>query len=720
MDKKIMIFIKGMDCDDEAKIIRSKMEGLKGMLSFEINIMARKLNVTYNEGIITEQDIIKAINETGMKAHIKPATVSLKQEIKRATSWWQEPRILTLSACGITILSALILEHIFGISHRAASFLYATATLIGGYYPAKMGLAALKALTPNIRTLMVAGAAGTMGLGLWEEAALLVFIYSLGDVLEAYATDRVRGAVRALMELAPKEALVRRNGKEALLNVEDVIVGDTIIIKPAERIPLDGKVVRGSSSVDQSPITGESIPVAKGQGNDVFAGSINQRGSIEIVVTKPFEDTTLGKIIHYVEEAETKKSSYQRFGETFGRYYTPSMFALSLLVIAIPTAFVGDFSHWFYRGLVVLVVSCSCGIALSIPVSVVAAIANAARRGVLIKGGAHLEAASHLKAIAFDKTGSLTVGKPVLTDIIVSEGLTEDTILKLAASIENRSEHVLSDVILNKARERGISINEVDEFEAIPGLGAKSKIDGETYHIGSMTLCKKLGVLTPEAEEEIKNLEKQGKTVILLMDEKGLIGVFAVRDELRTETKESLKRLKALGIKAIIMLTGDNEQVAKAISEDAGVDRYMAQLLPEEKVEAIKSLKGDYGFVGMVGDGVNDAPAMVVSDIGIAMGAAGTDVAIETGDVVLMSDDLLKIPYVLDLSRRAVNNIRQNIALSLAVIIFLVPMALIGGIGLVPGILINEIGGLLVIVNGLRLLSHNAWAVNPAHRQIYG
>jgi|SRR3989338_1980578 len=702
--EKVILYIKGMDCEDEAKIIRSKMEGLKGMLSFDINIMARNLNATFDEGIITEQDIIKAIDETGMKAHIKPATVSLKQEIKGATPWWREPRILTLSASGFIILVAFILEHIFGISHKVATILYGTATLIGGYYPAKMGLAALKTLTPNIRTLMVAGATGAIGLGFWEEAVLLILIYSLGDVLEAYATDRVRGAVRALMELASKEALVRRDGKEALLNVEDVIVGDTIIIKPAERIPLDGKVIRGSSSVDQSPITGESIPVAKGQGDDVFAGSINQRGSIEVIVTKPFEDTTLGKIIHYVEEAETRKSSYQRFGETFGRYYTPSMFLLSLSVMLIPTILVGDFSQWFYRGLVVLVVSCSCGIALSIPVSVVAAITNAARHGVLIKGGAHLEAVSHLKAIAFDKTGSLTMGKPVLTDIITFKGLAEDTILNLATSIENRSEHVLSDVILSKARERGVSINELDEFEAIPGLGAKAKIDGETYHIGSMALCKRLGTLTTESEEKIKIFERQGKTVILLMDEKGLIGVFAVKDELRTEAKESIKRLKTLGIKAIIMLTGDNEQVAKAISEDTGVDRYMAQLLPEEKVEAVKSLKEDYGFVGMVGDGVNDAPAMVVSDVGIAMGAAGTDVAIETGDIVLMSDDLSKIPYILDLSRRAVNNMKQNIALSLIVIAFLVPMALIGKIGLVPGILINEMGGLLVIVNGLRLL----------------
>src|SRR3990170_1604313 len=660
MDKKINLQIEGLDCEDEAKLIRSAMKGLKGISSFEINIMTRTLKADYDDALISEQDFIKAIAGTGLKA-------GKKEKVRKASVWWKEPRVFTLTVCGLIILSAFMFEHVFGIPHRSASFLYGIATIIGGYYPAKMGLTALKTLRPNIRTLMVAGAIGAIGLGLWEEAALLVLIYSLGDVLEAYASDMVRGAVRALMELAPKEALVRKNGEELVIKVEEVKVGDTIIIKPGEKLPLDGRVVKGTSSLDQASITGESIPVSKGPGDEVFAGTINQRGTIDVLVTRPFEDTTLGKIIHYVEEAETRKSSYQRFGETFGRYYTPSMFLLSLSVMLIPTILVGDFSQWFYRGLVVLVVSCSCGIALSIPVSVVAAITNAARHGVLIKGGAHLEAVSHLKAIAFDKTGSLTMGKPVLTDIITFKGLAEDTILNLATSIENRSEHVLSDVILSEARERGVSINELDEFEAIPGLGAKAKIDGETYHIGSMALCKRLGTLTTESEEKIKIFERQGKTVILLMDEKGLIGVFAVKDELRTEAKESIKRLKTLGIKAIIMLTGDNEQVAKAISEDTGVDRYMAQLLPEEKVEAVKSLKEDYGFVGMVGDGVNDAPAMVVSDVGIAMGAAGTDVAIETGDIVLMSDDLSKIPYILDLSRRAVNNMKQNIALSLIV-----------------------------------------------------
>lgn len=697
MDKKIILHVEGLDCEDELKLIRSAIEGLKGISSFEANIMTRTMKAGYDDKLVSEQDIIRAISGTGLKAR-------KKEEVRKGSVWWKEPRILTLSACGLFILFAFAFEHVFGISHRSASVLYGIATLIGGYYPAKMGLAALKTLRPNIRTLMVAGAIGAMGLGLWEEAALLVLIYSLGDVLEAYASDRVRGAVKKLMELAPKEALVKRDGKEVLLKVEEVRVGDTIIIRPGEKMPLDGKVVRGTSSLDQSPITGESIPVSKGPGDEVFAGSINQRGSMEVVVTKPFEDTTLGKIIHYVEEAESRKSSYQRFGESFGRYYTPSMFALALLVVVIPTLFFGGFSEWFYRGLVVLVVSCSCGIALSIPVSVVAAVANAARHGVLIKGGTHLEAVSHLKAIAFDKTGSLTLGNPLVTDVITFGDLTEEAVLKVASSIESRSEHILADAIMKKAKEKGISVSELDDFEAIPGMGAKAVIDGESYCVGSLKLCARLEVLTADAEEKIKTLERQGKTVIVLIGDKGLMGTIAVRDELRPEAKDALKRLNDFGIKTIIMLTGDNEQVAGAMSKEAGIDKYMAELLPEEKVKAVNVLKKEYGMVGMVGDGVNDAPAMVASDVGIAMGAAGTDVAIETGDVVLMSDDLSKIPYILGLSRRAVNNIKQNIALSLVVIAFLVPMALIGWIGLVPGILINEVGGLLVIINGLRLL----------------
>ncbi|MFQ5428430.1 MAG: heavy metal translocating P-type ATPase [Thermodesulfobacteriota bacterium] len=694
MAKEITLFIEGLDCEDEARLIRTAFKGLKGLDSFEINTVAGTVKAVFDEKTLKEGDLVRAVSGTGMKARTK------RRETAKGP-WWREPRILTLSLCGLIILSTLILEHVFGLYHGKATLLYGTATIVGGYFPAKMGVAALKTLRPNIRTLMVVGAVGAAALGLWEEAALLVLIYSLGDVLEAYASDRVRHAVRALMDVAPSTALVMREGVEVELKAEEVRPGDVVIIKPGEKIPLDGVILKGATSVDQSPITGESMPVSKEPGDEVFAGCINQRGTMEVRTTKPFSDTTLGRVIHYVEEAETKKSSYQRFGETFGLYYTPIMFVLALVVIIVPTIFYGNFSNWFYRGLVVLVVSCSCGIALSIPVAVVAAVAKAARQGVLIKGGAYLEAASRIKAVAFDKTGSITMGRPAVTDIVSFVDIDEDSLLRLSASIESRSEHVLADAILNKAKEKKLSLFELKDFEAVPGKGAKAVIFEKKYCIGSRVFCESL---ERKDEEKIKGLEAEGKTVIVLTGEQGLMGVIAVRDELRAETAEAVRLLKEGDVDHIIMLTGDNEEVARAVSNESGIKSFMAGLMPEDKVRAVKDLQEKYGIVAMVGDGVNDAPAMVVSDVGIAMGAAGTDVAIETGDVVLMSDDLLKLPFAIELSKRTVSIIRQNIGISLAIIAFLVPMALLGWIGLVPGLLVNEIGGVLVVLNGLRLL----------------
>ncbi len=694
MAKEITLYITGLDCEDEARLIRGALKDLQGLTSFEINTVAGTVKAVLDESLLNEGELIRAISATGMK-------VRTERKEKSKGPWWREPRILTLSACGIIILFTLILEHVFQLTHNNATFLYASATIVGGYFPAKMGILALKTLRPNIRTLMVVGAVGAAALGLWEESALLVLIYSLGDVLEAYAADRVRGAVSALMDVAPSTALVMRDGAEVVLKAEDVSTGDVVIIRPGEKVPLDGVILKGLTSVDQSPITGESMPVSKVPGDEVFAGSINQRGSVEVRVTRPFSDTTLGRIIHYVEDAEAKKSSYQRFGETFGLYYTPIMFGLALFIIIIPTIFYGNFSAWFYRGLVLLVVSCSCGIALSIPVAVVAAVANAARHGVLIKGGAYLEAVSRIKAVAFDKTGSITVGRPVVTDMITFADIDTETLLSLSASIESRSEHVLADAILNKAKEDGIALHGLKDFEAVPGKGARAVIGGKKYSIGSRAFSE---TLDPGVEEKIKTLEREGKTVMLLSENECMLGLIAVRDELRPETVEAVTLLKDGDIEHVLMLTGDNEEVAGAVSREAGIDTFMAGLMPEDKVKAVKDLQARYGYVAMVGDGVNDAPAMVTSDVGIAMGAAGTDVAIETGDVVLMSDDLLKIPFAIGLSKRTVSIIRQNILLALIVIAFLVPMALFGWIGLVPGLLINEIGGVLVILNGLRLL----------------
>lgn len=726
------LIIEGMDCQEEVRIIEKKLKSLTGIKSFEIYLATQGVKVVCDPSLISIQQIIKSIAETGMKAFVV-------KEARLKTAWWKEKRIIALSVCGLFTLAAFVLEKI-GWKGVITIILHSTAIIVGGYYPAKMALGALRTLTLNIRTLMVTGAIGAVTLGLWEEAATLVFIYLLGDILEIYTVSKSRGAIRMLMELAPKEALVRRNGKETVLPVEEVEISNVIIIRPGEKIPLDGKVLKGYSSVDQSPITGESIPVEKKEGDEVFAGTFNQRGVLEVMVTKLSKDTTLAKIIHSVEEAQARKSSYQRFGEKFGKYYTPSMFALAFAVAVVPPLLLGGFSYWFYRGLVILVVSCSCGIALSVPVAVVAAIGNAARHGVLVKGGVYLEIAEKLKAIAFDKTGTITIGKPSVTDIIPLNNQTEETILQLAASIESHSEHALGETIVSRAKERGLNLQTVDAFESLPGMGVKARIGICEYFIGNKRLFLQLLTLgaanrnqltTPlspsspsiplherdkgggEVKDlqkidkilaQISELEKQGKTVVLLGSEKGILGIIAVADKVRMEAKNVIQTLKKGGIERVIMLTGDNEGTAETIAREVGVDEHYARLLPEDKVAAVKKLKEKYSYIAMVGDGVNDAPAMAEANAGIAMGAAGTDIAIETSDIVLMSDDLAKIPYIIKLSRRTISNIRQNIIVSLLIIAFLVPVALCGWIGLVPGLLINEIGGLIVIVNGLRLL----------------
>lgn len=688
--------IEGMDCQDEVAIIEKKLKSLSGIKNFEIYLATQGVKVVCDPSLISIQQIIKGIAETGMRA-------SAVKEARIKIAWWKEKRIIALSVCGLFTLTAFVLEKV-GYEGIIAIILHSMAIIIGGYYPAKMAFNALKTLTFNIRTLMVTGAVGAVTLGLWEEASMLVFIYLLGDILEIYTVSKSRGAIRMLMELAPKEALVRRGSQEMVLPVEEVRISDSIIIRPGEKIPLDGKVIKGYSSVDQSPITGESIPVEKKERDDVFAGTLNQRGVLEVVVTKLSEDTTLAKIIHSVEEAQARKSSYQRFGEKFGKYYTPSMFALAFAVAVVPPLLWGGFSYWFHRGLVVLVVSCSCGIALSVPVAVVAAIGNAARHGILVKGGVFIEIAEKLKAIAFDKTGTITIGRPSVTDILPLNNQKEETILSLAASIEGRSEHPLGETIVSHAKERGLHLQTVDVFESLPGMGAKAKIGACEYFIGNKRLFSEYSIPTEKIHDQISKLEDQGKTVVLLGLREEPLGIIAVADRVRTEAKSVIQILKRSGIERVIMLTGDNEGTAATIAREVGVDEYYAKLLPENKVAAVKKLKEKYSYIAMVGDGVNDAPAMAESNAGIAMGAAGTDIAIETSDIVLMSDDLEKIPYIIKLSRRTISNIRQNIIVSLLIIVFLVPVALCGWIGLVPGLLINEIGGLLVIANGLRLL----------------
>lgn len=691
--------VEGMCCANESEMLRKKLKSINGVDKIEINLVSQQADLTYDPALTSVQSIIKAIAETGLKASLIQS-----KEAKPVKTWKEKLQLISLSICGALLAIALLME-LFQAPQGSVRIFLGAAILVGIYYPAKMGLMGLMTLTLNIRMLMVVGAIGAILLGLWEEAAILVFVYSLGDILEHYAVDRARGAVRALMELAPKETLVRRDGREITLPVGEIKVGDVAIVRPGVKVPVDGTVTSGTSFIDQSTITGESIPVEKGPGDEVFAGTINQKGSIEVIVTKESKDTTLVKIIQAVEAAQAKKTTYQRFAERFSKYYTPAMFLLGLAVAIIPPLFFGaDLRSSIYRGLIVFVVSCSCGLALSVPVGIVSSTAKAARNGILFRGGAYIESAQSIKVIAFDKTGTLTVGRPSVTDVVTTGKLSEEMVLAVAGVIESRSEHPLAEAIVRRARENGdLDHGSMERFESIPGLGITATINGTEYYLGDPRLFQRMSISLAEAQGDISRLQKEGKTTVLFGSREGVMGVIGVADRIRAEVPQVVKDLKRSGLR-VVMLTGDNNEAAKAIASSVGIDEYLAQLLPEDKVDAVRKLQQKYGHVAMIGDGVNDAPALATADIGIAMGAAGTDIAIETGDIVLMSDDLAKLPFVLKLSKRANRNIRQNIGASLAIISFLIPAALLGFLSLTIGLFINEFGALLVILNALRLL----------------
>ncbi len=582
----------------------------------------------------------------------------------------------------------------------------------GSYYGILDGFAAIRRFRIDVNFLMILAAIGAALIGSWPEGAMLLFLFSLSNLLQNYAMDRSRKAIRKLLDLRPATALVRRGGEEVEVLVETLEVGEVVIIKPGERIPVDGKVDSGQSSVDQASITGESTPVEKLAGDTVFAGTVNQHGAIDVRVTKEASDTTLAKIIKMVEEAQEERAPTQRFLERFEQYYALGVIGAVALFIAIPVLVLGrPFELFFYRGMVLLVVASPCALVISTPASILSAIANAARRGILFKGGAHLESAAALKAIAFDKTGTLTVGKPTVTDLIAVNGYSEDELLALTAAVEGRSEHPLAQSVMKAAEARGLDIPPISDFQAYPGMGVRAQVNGDELLIGSRRLMEREGyTLPPEMETNLERLEGEGKTVLLAHNHT-CVGLIAVADQVRPDAKAAITALKAAGIERIAMLTGDNERVARAIAAEVGVDEYHAALMPEDKVTVLKDLQKRYGVIAMVGDGVNDAPALATASIGIAMGAAGTDVALETADVVLMSDDLARLPYVIRLSQKARRIVWQNISFSLVVIALLVAgtFGLFGQTLPLPlGVVGHEGSTVLVVFNGLRLLAFGA------------
>jgi Zn2+/Cd2+-exporting ATPase len=628
-----------------------------------------------------------------------PQTAETPTGPAAAGPWWRQPQMLALLGAAGLWLAGFAVERLTRVEPLVAGLYWATL-LVGGWYPARSAWRALRSRRLTISTLLVVAAAGAVTLGVVGEAALLVVVFSLGEVLEEYATGKARGAVRALMALAPDRAHRRRPDKGLeTVPADQLVPGDVVVVRPGERVPTDGRVVAGYSTLDQSPVTGESLPVEATEGSEVFAGSICGIGALEVEVGKPYQDTTLARVIRQVQQAQAAQGPAQRFADRFGAVYTPAMFALAVAVAALPALAGADAREWAYRALVVLVVSCSCALVISVPTAVVAAITRAARDGILVKGGVHLEALGRVQAIALDKTGTLTAGRAVLTDVAAAPGHDDtEEVLGLAAAVEAASEHPLADAIVRGARNRNIHVTPATDLRATPGVGVEATVGGRRLFVGRATNG------SGWAADRVAAFEAQGRTAVVLAEDGTALGVLAVADELRPEARAVGDRLRRLGIEHLVVLTGDNDRVAAAIARQAGMDDWYAGLLPEDKTAAITRLRQRYGSIAMVGDGVNDAPALASSDVGVAMGAAGTDVALETADVALMADDLRKLPEAIAHGRRTHANLRQNIALSLIVVAGLVTAALTGRLSLTAGLLLNEATALAVIANGLRLL----------------
>ncbi|MEG0258838.1 MAG: heavy metal translocating P-type ATPase [Lysinibacillus sp.] len=586
--------------------------------------------------------------------------------------------------------------------------MFLIAIVVGGIGIFKTGFKNLLRFEFDMKTLMTIAVIGAAIIGEWKEGAVVVFLFAVSEALEAYSMDKARQSIRQLMDIAPPSALIKRaHGEhfhEMELPTEQIEIGDILIVKPGQKIAMDGVVITGLSAVNQAAITGESIPVNKTIGDEVFAGTLNEEGALEVRVTKRVEDTTIAKIIHLVEEAQAEKAPSQQFVDRFAKYYTPVIMVIALLVAILPPLFIGDWQHWIYQGLAVLVVGCPCALVVSTPVAIVTAIGNAARQGVLIKGGIHLEQLGHIEAVAFDKTGTLTKGKPEVTDIVVIGDMTEDTFLQLVGAVEKKSQHPLAKAILTKMHEQELEEVLASDFQSVTGKGAYATIEGQKVSVGSMKWIATLTTVDDSLAVMAKQLQEQGKSVIAAAQNDVLIGIVGIADRVRDESKEVLKKLNALKVKHMVMLTGDAKPTAEAIASSLGMTDVHAGLLPADKLTAIKELRANYGAVAMVGDGVNDAPALATANVGIAMGGAGTDAALETADIALMSDDLTKLPYTIGLSRKTLRIIKENIIFALTLKLIALLLVIPGWLTLWVAIFADMGATLLVVFNSLRLI----------------
>ncbi len=690
--------IMQMDCPTEEGMIRKKLGAMDCVSSMEFNLMQRVLTVVHTEGSLDE--VLAAIRSLDFDPELPDASGELAAVSQEEKPWW--PLIM---AAVLAVMSEAVgwIESTVLPDWSAAALALVAIVMCGGT-TYKKGWVALKNGNMNINALMSIAVTGAAILGEWPEAAMVMVLFTLAELIEAKSLDRARNAIAGLMELTPERVTVRQaDGSWQEVDAKSVAVGDVVRVKPGEQIGLDGELVAGASSVNQAPITGESLPVDKVPGDAVFAGTINESGSFEYKVTAAAGQTTLARIIHAVEEAQGTKAPTQRFVDKFAKVYTPIVFIVAFAVAVLPPLFLGGgWQDWIYKALVLLVIACPCALVISTPVTIVSGLAAAARQGILIKGGVYLEQGRLLKWLALDKTGTITHGKPVLTDFEAwNTVIPEGNVRLLAASLAGRSDHPVSVAIASDA-DMPQTHTEVTDFSAVPGRGVQGRIDGEQYHLGNQRLIDDLQLNCPDLQLRLNELEQQGKTVVMLADQSRVLGLFAVADTVKESSRQAIAELHALGVKTV-MLTGDNPHTARTIAAQVGIDEARGNQLPEDKLIAVKHFAAE-GPVGMVGDGINDAPALAQSDIGLAMGAMGTDTAIETADVALMDDDLRKIPIFVRLSQGTRSILAQNIALALGIKSLFLVLTMIG-LGTMWMAVFADVGAsLLVVANGLRLL----------------
>lgn len=690
--------VEELDCATEENDLRAALAPLPGVRSLEFDLVGRRIRIHHE--LVSPDPIEAAIRELGMR----PSVVNDSGgELARGLS--RRSIVVTVVAGVLAIGSEIAV--VAGADEQSVlvAVLALAAIVLGGRDTLRKGFQALRSLRMTMSLLMSVAVIGAVAIGQWPEAAVVIWLFGVAELIEAMSLERARNAIRSLVALAPETASMRRNDAWVTVPTGEVPLDAVILVKPGERIALDGRVASGSSSVNQAPITGESIPVSKAAGDPVFAGTINERGTLEITVTAAKGEGTLDRIARSIQQAQADKAPAQRFVDQFAAIYTPAVFVMAIVIAVVPVVTGhGSFHDWFYRALVLLVLACPCALVISTPVTVVSGLGGAARRGILIKGGVHLENARKIRTVALDKTGTLTHGAPTLTDLVNLGDLTDDAVLRITASIEALSEHPVAHAIVTAYHG---PLDTADGFEAITGRGVRASIAGTTYTLGNHRLVEETGMCGPDLEALLERLENEAKTAIVLMNA-APIAVLAVADTLRPNSRQAVDDLKALGV-TTIMLTGDNQRTATAIAHQAGIDDARGDLLPDDKLRIITELVATAGPVGMVGDGVNDAPALAKADLGIAMGAAGTDTAIETADIALMDDDPRKIAETIRISAHTAHVLWQHISIALGIKAIFLVLTLAGTASLWIAVLADMGASLVVIANGLRLLRH------PAH-----